>query len=194
LRHCPVLLVDYPGQDSLLTIYGTFVKAALHSSQNLRGYADIVSSAMVEFFTKSKKRFTPDIHSHYIYSPRELTRWVRGLLEILSSLEFVTLEDLIRMWAHEALRLFQDRLITEEEKSWSRDTLLEVAEQYFPNTDLQSCLCEPILFSNFLSRNYVSVDKVELFEFISARLVSYEEETNVKIILYKILNPDLIRR
>ena len=46
---------------------------------------------------------------HYIYSPREMTRWVRGICEALKPLETLSIEGLVRLWAHEALRLFQDR-------------------------------------------------------------------------------------
>ncbi len=41
---------------------------------------------------------------HYIYSPRELTRWKFAINEAIDPLE--SLEDLVRLWAHEALRLF----------------------------------------------------------------------------------------
>ena len=46
---------------------------------------------------------------HYIYSPREMTRWVRGICEALRPLETLEVEGLVRIWAHEALRLFHDR-------------------------------------------------------------------------------------
>ena len=46
---------------------------------------------------------------HYVYSPREMTRWVRGICEALRPLETLSVEGLVRIWAHEALRLFQDR-------------------------------------------------------------------------------------
>lgn len=39
-----------------------------------------------------------------------MTRWVRGIFEALRPLETLPVEGLIRIWAHEALRLFQDRL------------------------------------------------------------------------------------
>lgn len=29
-----------------------------------------------------------------------------------------TLEDLVRLWAHEAMRLFEDRLVLDDEKEW----------------------------------------------------------------------------
>lgn len=44
------------------------------------------------------------MQSHYIYSPRELTRWKYALNEALEPLESV--DDLVRLWAHEAYRLF----------------------------------------------------------------------------------------
>lgn len=61
------------------------------------------------FFFLLKERFTQDTQPHYIYSPREMTRWVRGIFEALRPLETLPVEGLIRIWAHEALRLFQDR-------------------------------------------------------------------------------------
>lgn len=71
---------------------------------------------MVDFYMKSQEHFTADQQPHYIYSPRELTRWKYAINEALEPLE--TQEDLVRLWAHEALRLFQDRLVFEEEKEW----------------------------------------------------------------------------
>lgn len=50
-----------------------------------------------------------DMQPHYIYSPREMTRWVRGIYEALKPLDTLPVEGLVRIWAHEALRLFQDR-------------------------------------------------------------------------------------
>jgi len=44
---------------------------------------------------------------HYIYSPREMSRWVRGICEALRHLETLAVEGLVRIWAHEALRLFK---------------------------------------------------------------------------------------
>ncbi len=37
-------------------------------------------------------------------------RWVRGICEAIRPLETLEVDGLVRLWAHEALRLFQDRL------------------------------------------------------------------------------------
>ena len=80
----------------------------------LRGHANPLTEAMVQFYTESQLHFTADMQPHYIYSPRELTRWKYALFEALEPLESV--EDLVRLLVHEALRLFQDRLVYPEEK------------------------------------------------------------------------------
>lgn len=128
----------------------------LHPS--VRGCVDPLNNAMVEFYLRNQERFTQDVAPQYVYSPRELSRWVRAMYEAMEPLEvpstyflaannslrfadlsllclshlsyfypFCTLsppnqamtnDELVRLWAHEALRLFHDRLITDDEKSW----------------------------------------------------------------------------
>ncbi len=72
------------------------------------------------------------MQSHYIYSPRELTRWKYALNEALEPLESV--DDLVRLWSHEALRLFQDRLVTPHQKERCDKLIDEVAEKNFTGT------------------------------------------------------------
>ena len=45
------------------------------------------------------------------------------------------MEGLVRLWAHEALRLFQDRLVEEEERVWTNTNIDDVALKHFPNID-----------------------------------------------------------
>jgi dynein heavy chain 1 len=87
LRHCPLILVDFPGFDSLKQIFGTFNKAMLKRSVNLRQNSDYLTNAMVEFYTESQKHFTSDNQPHYIYSPRELTRWKYAINEAIETID-----------------------------------------------------------------------------------------------------------
>ncbi|KAJ3049329.1 hypothetical protein HK097_009672, partial [Rhizophlyctis rosea] len=185
LRHAPLVMVDYPGELSLLQIYRTFSRAMLKVVPSLRGYADALTSAMVDFFLASQKRFTPDQQAHYIYSPRELTRWVRGIFEAIKPVDSLSVGRLIRIWAHEGLRLFQDRLVTNEERRWTDDHLDEIALKHFPTIDRNEALARPILFSNWVTKHYAPVKRDELREFVKARLrVFYEEELDVPLVLF----------
>ncbi|CAH1756141.1 13650_t:CDS:10 [Entrophospora sp. SA101] len=185
LRHAPLIMVDYPGEISLNQIYGTFSRAMLKVVPALRAYAENLTSSMVEFYLMSQKRFTPDIQAHYIYSPRELTRWMRGIYEAIKPMETLSLEGLIRIWAHEALRLFQDRLVTEDERKWTDENIDAIALKHFPNLNQPDALSRPILFSNWLSRYYTPVEREELRDYVKARLkVFYEEELDVPLVLF----------
>ncbi|KAL2821627.1 dynein heavy chain, cytoplasmic [Aspergillus granulosus] len=185
LRHSPLIMVDYPGEISLNQIYGTFNSAVLKILPLLRGYSESLTKAMVQFYLESQTRFTPKIQPHYVYSPRELTRWVRGVYEAIKPLETLSVEGLVRIWAHEALRLFQDRLVTEDERAWTADAVRRIALENFPTIDHEQALKGPILFSNWLSKNYVPVEQEQLREFVKARLKTFcEEEVDVPLVLF----------
>ncbi|KAH8834765.1 dynein heavy chain protein 1 [Flagelloscypha sp. PMI_526] len=185
LRHAPLVMVDYPGELSLKQIYGTYNRAALKVVPNLRAYSEPLTDAMVTFYLASQKRFTSDVQAHYVYSPRELTRWVRGVYEAIKPLEMLTVEGLVRVWAHEALRLFQDRLVTEEEKNWTDEHIDSAAMEHFPTINKDEALSRPILFSNWTSKNYIPVDRETLREYTKQRLrVFYEEELDVPLVLF----------
>lgn len=185
LRHAPLIMVDYPGEISLKQIYGTYNRALLKVIPTLRAYAEPLTDGMVAFYLASQKRFTSDAQAHYVYSPRELTRWVRGIYEAIRPLEILSVEGLVRIWAHEALRLFQDRLVTEEEKQWTDEHIDLAAMEHFPTINRDEALSRPILFSNWTSKDYIPVDREVLREYTKARLrVFYEEELDVPLVLF----------
>ncbi|KAJ2451292.1 dynein heavy chain [Coemansia sp. RSA 2336] len=185
LRHAPLVLVDYPGPAALLQIYGALARAALRVQPQLRAYADPLARAMVDVYLASQQRFTPDQHAHYVYSPRELTRWTRGIFEALAPLDAPGVDLLVRLWAHEAQRLFQDRLVDMAERQWTDETIDAAARTHFPTADLEQALARPILFSSWLTRHYAPVGREELRDYTRARLrVFYEEELDVPLVLF----------
>ncbi len=187
LRHAPLLLVDFPTRPSLRQIYRTFNAALLKLQPGLAGYIDPLTDAMLDFYGRNQARFTPDVKPQYVYSPRELSRWVRALYEAIAPLEGALLgPQLVRVWAHEALRLFHDRLTTEDEREWCQATLDEVAAVHFPLVGPEAeALARPILYSKWLSKHFQSVQREELRAFVAARLkVFYEEELDVPLVIF----------
>jgi len=191
LRHCPLLYVDFPGKDSLRQIYGTFNRAILRKSSGLSGSSESLTEAMVEFYTQCQTHYTPDVQPHYIYSPRELTRWKHAINE---SIENISDEDgLVRLWAHEALRLFQDRLVLDEEKKWCDELVDSVATKCFPSITPEA-LKRPILFTNLLTNTYISCEQDELIKKIESKLkVFYEEELNVPLVIFDSVLEHILR-
>lgn len=100
-------------------------------------------------------------------------------------LESLTVEGLVRLWAHEALRLFQDRLVEDSERRWTNENIDIVAMKHFPNADKESALARPILYSNWLSKDYVPVDRNELRDYVKARLkVTYCNKHFIHFLLF----------
>jgi dynein heavy chain 1 len=48
-----LIFVDFPGPESLKQIYGTFNRAMLKRTPALKQFAEPLTEAMVEFYTKS---------------------------------------------------------------------------------------------------------------------------------------------
>ncbi|WFC97970.1 hypothetical protein MYAM1_000690 [Malassezia yamatoensis] len=185
LRHAPVLMVDYPSKPSLYQIYQTLIRSALRTMPNLLGYAEALTTAMVNFYTESQRRFTAELQAHYIYSPRELTRWVRGLYRMLRQSDSINLSEFVRMWAYEGLRLFQDRLVLQEERQWTDFALDDAVRTAFPSLDVSTSLQRPILYSDWLSKEVRSVDRAPLRHYAEARITGYsEEELETSLVLH----------
>jgi len=198
LRHAPVLFVDVPSPPSLRQIYRTYTSAVLKLQPALGGFVDPLTDAMLDLYMKNQSRFTADMKPQYVYSPRELSRWVRALYEALGGgggnggrEGGMQGWQLVRVWAHEGLRLFCDRLASEEEREWCQASIDDVARHHFAawveggKAGEAGALARPIMYSKWLSRGYRSVEREELRMFVAARLkVFYEEELDVPLVIF----------
>ena len=68
------------------------------------------------------------------------------------------------------MSLFRCSLVYDEERKWTDSNIDTVALKHFPNIDRHEALGRPILYSNWLSKDYVPVDREELRDFTRARL------------------------
>ena len=58
----------------------------------------------------------------------------------------------------------------EDERKWTDENVDLIALKHFPNIDSKAALARPLLYSNWLSKDYVAVDQEELRDFVKARL------------------------
>lgn len=186
LRHATLIMVDYPGEPSLKKIYHTFNYAALKYAPDLRGYATTTTDAMLSVYTKTSQNITSALQDHYIYSPRELTRWVKGISECLKQSNVTELLSFVKVWFHEGMRLFHDRLTGDWERSWTSALFEATAKEYFPVVDRAEIFSEPIFFSKWLSASYEPVRKEDLRRFVAERMRTFaDEEAEVELVLHQ---------
>ncbi|KAG7353523.1 dynein family protein [Nitzschia inconspicua] len=186
LRHAPLLLVDFPETDSLMQIYRTFNGGMLKLFPSLRGEALPMTEAMIQVYTENQRKFTASQQPQYIYSPRELSRWVRGIYEAIAQMDTgLSKEELCRIWTHEGLRLFCDRLVEEDDRKWCHNMIDDVARKWFAGVDFDVALKRPLFYTTWLSKETRKVEREELKEFLAARLrVFYEEMLDVKLVVF----------
>jgi len=68
------------------------------------------------------------------------------------------------------LRLFQDRLVDDIERQWTNENIDIVAMKHFPGINKEEALLRPILYSNWLHKDYVPVERKQLRDYVAARL------------------------
>ena len=69
---------------------------------------------------------------------------------------------------HESL--CYDRLKEPEERMWTNENVDSIAMKHFPNINRDATLKRPILYSNWLSKDYLPVEQEELRDYVKARL------------------------
>lgn len=168
LRHATVLRVGYPSAQSLRQIYGALGAALLKCTPDLRGSTASLADAMIQVYEACA---ASPFASKYVYSPRELTRWTRGIYEAVKDQYSLQLEGLARIWAHEALRVFSDRLRTREQRNWTAKTVNKAAFTHFGIE-----IAHPMLYTRWLTREYGECDRKSLTKFLQARMMVFAEE------------------
>jgi dynein heavy chain 2 len=107
-----VLYVDHTDREQLQGVYNAYLSPILSeraggdpqwaSPKNVMRLA----GSMLAVYDGMRERFSRDDHSHYLFSPKNLTEWVLGLLRY-----DLAAEPLLDCWAHEARRIFQDKMV-----------------------------------------------------------------------------------
>jgi len=189
LRHAPLLHVGFPSPPALKHIFGTMVGALLGPHGTLRSLGASVTDAMVQVYTANSAKFKAEQWAHYVYSPRELSRWVRALGDALaqSSQAWSALE-FIQLWSHEAMRIFGDRLVQPADVQWcadevrgaagdilvaSSDGSAEQADEHDPEHAL---LSEEHVFTTLVTGSYERVSVQKLRSLVTHRARDFSEE------------------
>ena len=86
----------------------------------------IVSGTIQIYETITAELLPTPAKSHYTFNLRDLAKVFQGILQ--SKKETIKgPDDLLKLWVHECLSVFSDRLINDEDRSWFQVTLKRVA-------------------------------------------------------------------
>jgi dynein axonemal heavy chain len=192
-----VVNVPVPRFDVVHQIYDTFLFDHLQPFHDgIKEAAGTMTQASIRLFKAVTTRLLPTpAKFHYLFSLRDLSRLFEGLC--LASLDKVgSPEALVRLWRNEAVRTFEDRLITIEDRQFILREIKEIVGDLWPEHS-ESALEEPILFGDYVQfgvdttangesavfEDYGSYDRLRLF--FEDALESYNEQhTTMDLVLF----------
>jgi dynein heavy chain len=101
---------------------------------------------------------------HYIFHIRDVFKVLKGIIFGLGQQANINISQLMRLWFHECLRVFGDKINLKEDKQWLGDLLTGTMKTFFEYTSLS--LTGDILMGQLTREaNYDEIYDVEKFAF-----------------------------
>ncbi|KAM7063036.1 dynein axonemal heavy chain 1 [Molossus nigricans] len=117
---------------------------------NIVHFADpLVEATIMVYATITSQLLPTPAKSHYTFNLRDLSKVFQGILMA----DPARVEDkvqLLRLWYHENCRVFRDRLVNEEDRTWF-DKLLEGHMEKWEVAFSKVCPFQPLLYGDFMS-------------------------------------------
>ena len=119
LRHFNLFCFSEFDDNTLRRIFSTIVQWHFSSfTVDVRSLSEAVVDATLDTYRSAMKSLLPTPQkSHYTFNLRDFSRIIQGVLLCKPSESF-NKNTLIRLWSHEALRVFGDRLIDDQDRAW----------------------------------------------------------------------------
>ncbi|KAJ3111551.1 Dynein heavy chain 1, axonemal [Phlyctochytrium bullatum] len=133
----------------------------------------IVQASIVIYNTIRAELLPTPAKSHYTFNLRDLSKVIQGLLS--ADIKTVNIEtDIVRLWVHECMRVFQDRLVDNVDKNWFlglvKDTMLDQLQLTWQEVVTN----EPLLYGDYMTPGADPKVYVEIKDM--RRLVKLAEE------------------
>lgn len=179
-RHFVPFAVGFPNQDSLITIYSTFLLPCLQNfDANVKDRTLKVIGAGLELHNRVSATFRKTaIKFHYEFNIRHLTNMFQGIAAAKRE-QIRTAEKLVKLWLHEAERTYGDLLMEQSDFTTYAKLAREVAKKYFPNDKDDQIFPTPNIFCHFAlgleEQVYADTTFPRLTELLEEGLKEYNE-------------------
>ena len=136
LRHFNVIAISEFSDQTFQHIYEVIVEwwmTRIKSDEQLMEKMNAIVKGTVRIYNTIKRELLPTpSKSHYVYNMRDLSKVFQGMQTINHQLKDE--KHLLRLWTHEILRVFNDRLTNDEDKQWFTGLTNQVLEEEIGET------------------------------------------------------------
>lgn len=184
LRHFNIIGLVEMSDASKMSIFTTVMRHHLSNSEG--GLVNMVSSlvqASIELFNTIVLELLPTpSKSHYTFNLRDLAKIFQGML-MVDIKKLVMKEQLGRLWAHEVLRVFGDRLTCQEDRNWLNNLMkLKVEHHLELKYDEVMPSDGKLIFGDFISKgsDVRSYDEITNHENMKLVVEDYLSDYNME--------------
>ncbi|BHF75205.1 Dynein heavy chain 9, axonemal [Sparganum proliferum] len=151
-RHFCVFSLSFPATEALRTIYSSILSQHLAASAfppAVQKMANSITDLALEFHARMSATFLPTaVKFHYIFNLRDLTNIFQGLL-FSNPACLKTPTDIVRLWIHEAQRVYSDKMTEKSDNETFQKLLQEVVKKNFYDMEEAVLFRQPLLYCHF---------------------------------------------
>ncbi|KAL1115991.1 hypothetical protein AAG570_005486 [Ranatra chinensis] len=173
LRHFCLYSINSFSEESTTKIFSSILFNGLRkngfSADVIPLVQTIVSATMVLYLSAIDNLLPTPAKSHYVFNIRDFARVINGHLLMRKEAAEVPKKTFVRLWVHETLRVFYDRLIDSADKEWFyKEVRNTVKENFRENFDT--------MLDNLGSEKEVSEEDLRNLLFTTALDLDADEE------------------
>ncbi|XP_072930463.1 dynein axonemal heavy chain 6 isoform X2 [Epargyreus clarus] len=158
VRHFAMFYIPAPNSDAMKTIFKAILKGHMEDFvPEVSVLGDAIVNAAVDVYVKMCAEMLPTpAKSHYVFNLRDLSKSMQGVLQADAAYMRMP-QSMLRLFYHECLRVFHDRLINIEDKSYFYHLMSTVCQKNFQQPILEvpddTIIEQPpvLLFGDFLN-------------------------------------------
>ena len=162
MRHFTMFALPSPSNISLKGIFTAIMTGFLTDfTAEVKEMSDAIVNAAIDIYARISTDLlpTPD-KSHYIFNLRDLSKCIQGVLQADPSI-IRGKNQMFRLFMHESMRAFHDRLINRTDKGYFYNILSEVSLKHFSKDVSPDKLeTEPIIFGDFMKMGAPAADRI----------------------------------
>lgn len=190
-RHFNFLSFTELDDASKKNIFSTILGSWMAPVPTIQPLNESLVDATIRVYSTITSQLLPTpAKSHYTFNLRDLSKVFQGILMA----EARMIEDkvqLLHLWYHESCRIFQDRLVCDEDREWFKGVLKDCIEE-FDCCFEEVVPCHPVLYGDFMDpradhKGYKLIDdKEKLVKVMEEYMEDYNHisMTKMKLVLF----------
>jgi dynein heavy chain len=127
-----VINYTIPSEQNLKRIFESLATFKFHNfPEEIKALCENLAIATIQLFNTVSEQFLPTpAHSHYVFNMRDISKVFQGLY-MAQKANQDTKEHLIKLWGHEIMRVFCDRMVTYDDQNKLKGILNEQLVTHF---------------------------------------------------------------